>query len=292
MLEPRYTHRPYTPHQPLLEVHSQQDYPANYLRGPRYGLPRPPPSALTTSVGAVPSSVGLGESLPTGPSGRPGPPLREPCAPRGARNMRPRPPDATRLLTPSAGRHRGLRQHRCAPPSPERIAVLGCPPRRCDDPRNPPTYDRPPLEGDTEGATGAVIMMVLASTTVRLTARPNVPRSTMTSHDRRDAPQVAPPPPLVVATVLSPGTTTAPAVAHPMPPPRGGPTINGTTPTGIGVGPTLDTAWCLHYDTPETGHPLEWEPRTAPHTRLPRMAQDEPPRKRHRGHKRGQQTET
>ena len=40
---PRYTHSPYTPHQPLLEVHSQPAYPAYYLREPRYGPPPPPP---------------------------------------------------------------------------------------------------------------------------------------------------------------------------------------------------------------------------------------------------------
>ena len=39
----RYTHSPYTPHQPLLEVHSQPAYPAYYLRRPHYGLPQPPP---------------------------------------------------------------------------------------------------------------------------------------------------------------------------------------------------------------------------------------------------------
>ena len=33
---------PYTPHQPLLEVHSHPAYPAYYLREPRYGLPQPP----------------------------------------------------------------------------------------------------------------------------------------------------------------------------------------------------------------------------------------------------------
>ena len=40
---PHYTHAPYTPHQPLIEVHSQPTYPAYYLREPRYGLPPPPP---------------------------------------------------------------------------------------------------------------------------------------------------------------------------------------------------------------------------------------------------------
>ena len=44
---PRYTHTPYAPHQPLVEVHSQPAYPAYYLREPRYGLP-PPPSPLPT----------------------------------------------------------------------------------------------------------------------------------------------------------------------------------------------------------------------------------------------------
>ena len=36
---PRYTHSPYTPHQPLLQVHLQAAYLAYYLREPRYGLP-------------------------------------------------------------------------------------------------------------------------------------------------------------------------------------------------------------------------------------------------------------
>ena len=40
---PHYTHAPYTPHQPLIKVHSQPTYPAYYLREPRYGLPPPPP---------------------------------------------------------------------------------------------------------------------------------------------------------------------------------------------------------------------------------------------------------
>ena len=45
---PSCTHNPYTPHQPLLEVHSQPAYPAYLLREPRYGLPQPPlpPSSL------------------------------------------------------------------------------------------------------------------------------------------------------------------------------------------------------------------------------------------------------
>ena len=43
---PRYTHSPYMPHQPLLEVHSQPAYPAYYLREARYGLPPPMPSPL------------------------------------------------------------------------------------------------------------------------------------------------------------------------------------------------------------------------------------------------------
>ena len=40
---PGYTHSPYTPHQPLLQILSQPAYPAYYLREPRYGLPQPPP---------------------------------------------------------------------------------------------------------------------------------------------------------------------------------------------------------------------------------------------------------
>ena len=51
---PRYTHSPYTPHQPLLKVHSQLAYPAYYLWEPRYGLPQPPPNALTIAGGAAP----------------------------------------------------------------------------------------------------------------------------------------------------------------------------------------------------------------------------------------------
>ena len=42
-MTPRFTHSPYTPHQPLLEVHLQPAYPAYYLREPCYGLPPPPP---------------------------------------------------------------------------------------------------------------------------------------------------------------------------------------------------------------------------------------------------------
>ena len=40
---PRFAHSPYTPHQPLLDVHLQPAYPMYNLRDPRYGLPRPPP---------------------------------------------------------------------------------------------------------------------------------------------------------------------------------------------------------------------------------------------------------
>ena len=40
---PRYTHSPYTPHQPLLEVHSQPAYPAYCLREPLWAALAPPP---------------------------------------------------------------------------------------------------------------------------------------------------------------------------------------------------------------------------------------------------------
>ena len=95
----RYTHSPYTPHQPLLEVHSQPAYPVYHLRDPRYGLPQPPPPALTTAGGANPWSAGLGASLPLRPCGRPGPPLREPCAPPKGQRSKPLKRDTTTLLT-------------------------------------------------------------------------------------------------------------------------------------------------------------------------------------------------
>ena len=45
---PHYTHNPYTPHKPLLEIHSLPAYPADYMSEPRYGLPPLllPPSPL------------------------------------------------------------------------------------------------------------------------------------------------------------------------------------------------------------------------------------------------------
>ena len=51
---PHYTHSPYTPHQPLVEVHSQPTYPAYYLREPRYGLPQPPPPLPPSPLPPVP----------------------------------------------------------------------------------------------------------------------------------------------------------------------------------------------------------------------------------------------
>ena len=56
--------------------------------------------------------------------------------------------------------------------------------------------------------------------------------------------------------------------------------------------PSPVTTQRLRYDAPDTRRWLDWEPRTAPHTRPHHMTQDEPPRKRHRGRKRGRQTET
>ena len=58
----------------------------------------------------------------------------------------------------------------------------------------------------------------------------------MTSHDWRDAPPVARPEPIVVATVPPPETTAAHTVARRVPPPKEGPTGGGTTPTGVDVG--------------------------------------------------------
>ena len=56
---PRYTHNPYTPHQPLLEIHSQPAYPAYYLSEPRYGLPPPPPPPLPLPVAPPPDQRDL-----------------------------------------------------------------------------------------------------------------------------------------------------------------------------------------------------------------------------------------
>ena len=56
--------------------------------------------------------------------------------------------------------------------------------------------------------------------------------------------------------------------------------------------PSTNTARRLHYDASDTKRPSDWEPTTAPHTRPPDMTQDEPPRKRQRGHNKGRRTVT
>ena len=235
---PRYTHNPYTHHQPLLEVHSQPAYPAYYLREPRYGLLQPPPPPSPLLVLPSPDQRDLEVAYLWGHvagldrrSENPTPP------PRGPHSWRTRPLDPTPLRRQSEGRRRRPRQRRRAQLSPEMIAVPWRPPRHRDDPRNPPTDGLPPPKGGTEGATGAGLMIVPAATAVRRTAGPTVPRSGMTSRDRRDAPPVAQPTPIVVATVLPPDTKTALTVARPVPPPKEGPTGGGTTPTGVRVGP-------------------------------------------------------
>ena len=256
---PRYTHSPYMPHQPLLDIHSQPTYPAYYLREPRYGLPQPPtpPSPLP----AVPPSdhrrleraylrghvAGLDRCSenPTLPQGavQQAPPARhdpvagvaggtasapQAAAPRAAdprEEWRPMAPAEAPQWPPESARRRS--------PSPRRQP----PQRRRNGPRNLPAADPLPPGGNRKGTVGPETMIVPAETTVQITACTTAPRSRILSNSRRGLPPAARPPPLKAMTPPPRGEMTAPAVKCPTLPPREGPMGTGTTLTGVDVGP-------------------------------------------------------
>ena len=139
---PRYTNNPYTPDQPLLEVHSRPAYPAYCVSEPRYGLPPPypPPSPLPVTPPPDQQNPELAGHV-AGLDRR----SENPAPPRWQRNQRTRPLDQNPAKWRLEGTPRRPKRRRHTRQNPGTIAAPFRPPRRQGDPRSTFTGGPPPF---------------------------------------------------------------------------------------------------------------------------------------------------
>ena len=284
---PHYTHTPYAPHQPLVEVHSQPAYPAYYLWEPRYGLP-PPPSPLPTvpppdhrdlELAYLQGHVAGVDRRTDGPPPPKEAAQRAPPAPQG-----PAPDvvgEATPALLLAPAREAEPRQDR-RPPAPTEPPPRpqGATYRRSRSPRRDLRDDRRD-HGRTSPDRGGC------------TAHRRPYRSPERYYQRRS--EERPSERRAPAARGGDRTPDRRDYRSRRDPPRSapGPGRERRCPDDRRRyrSPCSDTARRLRYDAPDTGRRPQWEPRTAPDAQpphVPHVPRDKPQRKRQRHTKEGE----